>query len=465
MRYKGYVVTYIGETKKVNNDNFFLNGFCKDNIHESFLYERNKEFRSRNLYAIVSGAKCDSLGDELAYTAVDILGNFYVADFESVNREFFHVLNTAVTSQALERTEQHYELDMSILSIDRDTAMAYNMGDLPVFYYENGKISNLIGTPPQQIHMEKDYLDDHGIVKTVSVIRKNVPYIGMLDPETEVVPYTSQKVRLTKKSFFVLCNKNVADAVSEDEIKKVLENKSIKNKHKALAILDKAIKCDPDGDYTVEVIVVNRGLAISETEMKGMGKWLVAAGLCVILCYNGSFIIRGIASITNSIKTFISEVSKDEEVSPADDLKWIPFDQREKEETQEEESAQEEYIEEPVQEEDVQLPVEPQTQQTAPAPAPAANKPAAKESGQNSGTGKAPAKKSEPAPKSSGKPSGSTAATPSHQVQLPGAATPAVSVSGESGGGQGQAQPAEPSTTPSVVAPTTGGNETPVDFD
>lgn len=464
MRYKGYVVTYIGETKKVNNDNFFLNGFCKENIHDSFLYDRNKEFRSRNLYAIASGAKCDSMGDELAYTAVDILGNFHVADFDDVNREFFHVLNTAVTSQVLERSNEHYEIDMSILSIDRDSATVYNMGDLPVYYYENGRISNLIGTPPEQVHMEKDYFDDHGVIKTMAVTRKNVSYIGMLDPETEVVPYTSEKIKLTKKSFFVLCNKKVADAVTEEDIKKVLEDKNIKNKHKALAILDKAIKNDPDGDYTVEVIVVNRGLAISETEMKGMGKWLIAAGLCVILCYNGSFIIRGIANIANGIKTFVSEVSNDEEVSPADDLKWIPLDQRENEETQEEESVQEEYIEEPVQtEEELQPPAEQQKQQTAPAPA--ANKPAAKKSNQNIGANKAPEKKAESASKSSGKSTSSTAAKPSHQVQLPGSSTQVVSVSGETSGGQSQAQPSEPSSTPSVVAPTTGGNETPVDFD
>ncbi|MBQ7097527.1 MAG: hypothetical protein IJN96_05575 [Clostridia bacterium] len=459
MRYKGYVVTYIGETKKVNNDNFFLNGFCKENIDESFLYDRNKEFRSRNLYAIASGAKCDSLGDELAYTAVDILGNFHVADFDSVNREFFHVLNTAVTSQVLERSDEHYELDMSILSIDRDDATVYNMGDLPVFYYENGRIRNLIGTPPQQVHLEKDYLDDHGVIKTMAVTRKNVSYIGMLDPETEVVPYTSETFRLTKKAFFVLCNKKVAEAVSEEDIKKVLEDKSIKNKHKALAILDKAIKDDPDGDYTVEVIVVNRGLAISETEMKGMGMWLVAAGLCVVLCYNGNAIIRGIAKISNEIKNFISEVSSEEVVSPAKDLKWVPFDQREKEETKEEEPVQEEIVEESVQtEEEVQPTAEPQNQQTAPAPA-------TKKSNQNSGANKAPAKKSEPASASSGKSSGSAAATPSHQVQLPGSSTQAVSGLGETSGGQSQAQPAEPSTAQGVVAPTTGGNETPLDFD
>ncbi len=464
MRYKGYVVTYIGETKKVNNDNFFLNGFCKENIHDSFLYDRNKEFRSRNLYAIASGAKCDSLGDELAYSAVDILGNFHVADFDSVNREFFHVLNTAVTSQVLERSNEHYELDMSVLSIDRDNATVYNMGDLPVFYYENGRISNLIGTPPEVVHLEKDYFDDHGVFKTKSVIKKTAPYIGKLDPETEVVPYTSEKIKLKRNSFFVLCNKQVADAVSEDEIKKVLEDKSVKNKHKALAILDKAIKADPDGDYTVEVIVVNRGLAISETEMKGMGKWLVAAGICVVLCYNGSYIIRGIANIANGIKTFISEVSNDEEVSPASDLKWIPFDQREKAEAQDEESVQEEYIEEPVQaEEELQTPAEPENQQTAPAPA--AKQPAAKKSEQNNGANKAPAKKPKSASASSGHSSSGTAVTPSHQVQLPGSVVQTTLPSGETGGGQSQAQPAEPSSASSVVAPTTGGNETPVDFD
>jgi len=329
MRYKGYVVTYIGESRKVNNDNFFLNGFCKENSEDPFIFDRNKEFRSRNLYALASGAKCTDDGDELSYSVVDILKTFYVADFASVSRELFHVANTAVTSHVLDRTNGHYELDLSVLSIDRDYATVYNMGDIPVFHYENGKLKNLSGIAPKTVELERDYLEGNE-VKTEVYTAENVPYIGTLNPNMEVVPYTSVRKKIRKKGYFVLCSREVTDVIDEKTITGILEDKNIKNKHKALAMLDRAIKKEPEGNYTIEVIVVNRGLAIAEDELKVLGKWAVAAGVCIGLCLNGSFLIQQISNLADGIKSIVQQFSSDEEDAPREDLIWIPKDEREK---------------------------------------------------------------------------------------------------------------------------------------
>lgn len=314
MRYKSYVVSYIGESKKVNTDNFFLNGLCKESVDEAFLYEENNEFTSRNLFALSSGGKSVAIGDELAYIAVDILRNFHVADFESVNREYFHVANTAITSQVLERNDEHYEVDLAVLSIDRDVATVYNMGDIPVFYFDGKKMKNLAGKAPDRVSLAKDYLDKFGEIKSEIFDVKNVAHIGELSSDMEVVPYTSEKIKLNKSGFFVLCSSDVAKVLDEKTIESVLTDKRIAKKNKALAILDKAVKVDSEGCYTVEVVAVGHGLAIAEKELMSLGKWFVIAVVCLTLCVNSNFVLKYVSNFVNGCKSFVQKYFGDDEI-------------------------------------------------------------------------------------------------------------------------------------------------------
>lgn len=329
MRYKGYVATYVGETKKVNNDNFFLNGICKEHLDDLFVIEENKEFKSRNIYAVASGAKSEAIGDELAYIAVDILRNFHVADFDVINREFFHVANTAITSQVLERSNEHFEVDLSVLSIDRDVATVYNLGDIPVFYYVNGKLSNIAGKAPEKVELEKDFVDNSGLVKSQKYSVETIPYLGALSNDKEVIPYASKGEKLRKNSYFVMCSKDVMRVLDEKTIESVLADKKIKKKHKALSLLDQAIKKDPEGNYTIQVIAVTHGLAIASKEVDSLVKWLIAAALCICLCFNGDFILGNVSKFLDGCKALMQSLTGDDEVDPSEEYRWDTEDTEE----------------------------------------------------------------------------------------------------------------------------------------
>jgi len=318
MRYKSYVVSYIGENVKVNNDNFYLNGICKESVDDPFVCDENKEFTSRNIYALASGWKSDAIGDELAYIACDLLRNFHVADFDSVNREFFHVANTAITSQVLDRNDEFYSVDLSVLAIDRDVATVYNMGAVPVFFYDGGKLRNLAGKAPESVELAKDYLDNYGEVKTKVYSVRNVSHIGELSSDMEVVPYTSEKIKMRKKSYFVMCSPAVMDVIDESVIEEILGDKTVKTKNKALAILDKAIKVNPDGNYTVEVVVAGHGLAIAEKELISMARWFVVALVCLLICINSSVVLGFVSNIIDGCKSFIQEHFGEEQVETVD---------------------------------------------------------------------------------------------------------------------------------------------------
>lgn len=326
MRYKGYVVSYVGENGKVNKENYYLNGFCKEDVDASFVHNRNEEFKSCNLYALSSAVNCDDMGEYLSYVAVDILRNFHMADFDNISNEFFHVANTAVTSEVLDRKTGHFEVNMAVLSLCNDVATVHNLGDVPVLYCENGKCTNLSGVAPERVELEKDYFDSHGEMQTKRMIKQTIPYMGRLDTDKEVIPYTSSAIKLKRKAYFVLCSKAVLDLVGTEQIVQILEDKKVKKKHKALAIIDKAVRLDPEGNYTVEVVSVNRGLAIASGELKSLSKWFVIAAICVGVCANSDFFVYHISNFVNGIKSLIQEYTAEDEVNPASDLRWIPKD-------------------------------------------------------------------------------------------------------------------------------------------
>ncbi len=323
MRYKGYVVTYTGELLKVNKENYFLNGICREELEQADIYEVNKEFGRRNLYAVSSGAKCDEAGDELSLLVVDIMKGFFGSDFANEYQSYFSMANSAIYSHIFEKTDEHFEVDTSVLYIQNDIATVYNIGDMPVFYFETGKLKKISGDSPQTVEIEKDIQNKKGEVHTQVLKKDNIPYLGFFDEEYENVPYESQNIKLNKNAFFVLCSKAVSDVVGEKNIEAVLADKSIKDKDKAARIMDIAIEKKPDANYTVQVVQADKGIPITETEARSVFAWVAVALFCVAVCFSSSYIVKAITGIVDSSKAFFESLIN-KEVEPDGDLIWIP---------------------------------------------------------------------------------------------------------------------------------------------
>ncbi len=341
MRYRGYVVTYVGEKFYSSTENFFLNGLCREEYDDPNSCVVNKNFKSRNIYALSSARKSDEDEGPLSYIAMDILKDFHGGDFDKASEEYFNTANTAITSHVLEKKDSHFEVDISVLSINHDIATVYNMGDVPVLYYEAGskKPVNLSGKAPESVEVEKNYINKKNEVQTDILTRQNLSHIGVLNSDCEIVPYKSESKRLRKKTYFVLCSKEVLESVGEAKICEILDDKEIKKKDKAIRIISQAVENDPDGNYSVQVVVATPGLAVAGPELRSLGKWLVTAALCVIICLNGDYVVDGVYKVIDACRSFIQNITENEEEQQVDDLRWTP--REEPEDTDESDVAEE----------------------------------------------------------------------------------------------------------------------------
>ncbi len=326
MRYKGYAVTYVGEKFFDNKENFFLNGICREEYDAPNSCVRNKNFKSRNIYALSAADKSDEAEGPLSYIAMDVLKSYHGGDFDKEYQDYFHTANTAITSHVLDKKDSYFEVDISVLSINHDVATVYNMGDIPVLYYEAGsrEMVNLSGKAPEFVEVEKNYLNKKNEVQTDILTKQNLSRIGILNSDCEIVPYKSVSKKLRKKTYFVMCSKAVLESLGETKIREILDDNNIKKKDKAIHIMSKAVENNPDGKYTVQVVVATPGLSVPEAELKSLGNWAVIAALCMVLCINGDYIVDGIYKAIDACKSFVQSFTGDDEQKPVDDLRWTP---------------------------------------------------------------------------------------------------------------------------------------------
>ncbi len=321
MRYKAYVATYAGESQEANKDNYFLNGICREGIQELTCFTENKNFRSRNLYALASGTKNAVKGEEAAYLSLDVLKGFYGADFRKESRTYFGFANSAVKSLIFEKKQDEFEVDISIIYIGNDVATVYNMGDVPVFYFKDGSLEKLSGEVPKFVEDEKIFRDDEGEWQAVIEKKETIPYIGF-GGEGEAVPYTSDSIRLKSNGIFLMCSKLVMDVLDENEMIGVLKDKKIKTRDKAGKIVELAAQKEPSGNYTAEIIETKRGLAVGSDDAYSLVRWLAVVASCVFFSLSFTFVADNIGAMINGIKTFVSENMPAGEV--IDSPVWIP---------------------------------------------------------------------------------------------------------------------------------------------
>ncbi len=321
MRYKAYVATYAGESQEVNKDNYFLNGICREDVQELTCVAQNKNFRSRNLYALASGTKNAVKGEEAAYLSLDVLKGFYGADFTKESRTYFEFANSAVKSLIFERKQNEFEVDVSVIYIGNDVATVYNMGDAHAFYFKKGLLQKLTGEVPKYVEEEKRFLDNKGVWQSVLEKKDTIPYIGF-GGEGEAVPYTSAPIKLKGNGFLVICSKSVMDILNENEIIDVLKNKNIKAKDKAEKIIELAIQKEPDGNYTTEIIETKSGISVGSDDTTSLVKWLAVVATCVVFSVSFTFIADNMGTLISDIKTFVSEnITRREKI---DSPVWIP---------------------------------------------------------------------------------------------------------------------------------------------
>lgn len=242
MRIKTAVCSSVGVKRRINQDNFYVNGFTNANS-KAYIMKTFWASSSEKTLCICDGMGGEECGEIASLLAVETLSTYikkhgsltdkfdrYIQAFTlSANR----VLCDYMKSNGIDAMGSTYAL--MCVSPESGTAMAANVGDSKVYMYRDGFLSKLsVDHNEAQRLVELEMLSDEKAL-THEKKSKLTQHLGIPPEEMLIEPTISECVSLHKGDIFLLCSDGLTDMLNFAEIVEILSRKnSVKAQCKAL---------------------------------------------------------------------------------------------------------------------------------------------------------------------------------------------------------------------------------------
>lgn len=353
MKFEGFAVTHTADPQNTNQENYFLNGFCKEGSAEPDAAEDNITFEKRKLYAVADGSASEINGDEAAAVTMEVLKDFHNTDFNALHEICFDAVNEAVKGRIFQNNGKAARSGTAALYINKNKATVYNMGDNSVFLYSGSELKKLSETAPKSVEVETETVDGNGNPELKTVTKPNAHYFGTSAGDCRAVPFISKNFRVKSSDVFLLCSDGVTENVGEAELKAILSDKKLKYNDKTARIIDRAIENGADGDITALVVNCKRSLNYMFFRSR-----LFLVSLAFVVCA----VIVGFLSdsLISNARSFIGHFSQEEQTENDKSETWVPMQTEENENTENNGAEQNAPVS------DANANTEPQTQQPEP---------------------------------------------------------------------------------------------------
>lgn len=278
----------IGTKRSTNEDNYFLNG---DYIK---LYEDKKESsdfmssRDCGVFAVFDGMGGQSKGDFASETAARTLNKYkekILRDGTPKVAEYLDEANMKICDE-MDRTSQRIGSTAVILVVNNNEAQIYNLGDSRGYYISKNHIYRM-----SRDHTVADQLYRMNMLtkeEAVTDVRKHrlTKHLGIYPNEMHLRPYASGSIKINNDDMFVLCSDGITNALSDREIKNIVQSCNGKCKRTAAALVERAINNNSDDNVTALVVsVVGSGIINNKKRMRHphLYPFLLGVGISAIV--------------------------------------------------------------------------------------------------------------------------------------------------------------------------------------
>lgn len=320
MKFESFAVTSAGASDETNRENYFLNGFCKDDVTKKEAFGENLAFGKKDIYAVADGSESAASGEEAAFSVVNILREFLGSDFTHTYKMFFGVANDDIAGRIFKNNAQKEYADMAVLYINRRKARVYNIGESKVFMLDGDKFRELSGKVPETVEVEESSVDDEDNLIVETVEKKVGKRLGMDAEEYAVCPYASDPINISKNMVFLMCNKGITENVSEESIKEILKDKSLPIDEKVSRIVQKAVNSGSKADATAVMVQSKKGFDLSWVKSK-VFVFIVALMILALIAFASRDILYRGARYFLNVYIRYDEVIESVELDP-----WTPID-------------------------------------------------------------------------------------------------------------------------------------------
>lgn len=241
----------VGQVRKNNEDNFYLNGCYREDVDTPSFHvrERCKE----GTFAVFDGMGGTECGEEASLRAAEALlpyGNILTQEhFE----EYIRRANKSICSWRRENHDAPCGTTVALLSLGEDRAICCNLGDSRIYLMRNGTLRQL-----SQEHTLSALMVRMGIYEDESCaeVRERhtlTRYLGAYEEESNLSIYCAEPFAVEAEDIFLLCSDGLTDMVDESEILKFLRSGG-SAEEMAIALRDAALANGGRDNVTVGII-------------------------------------------------------------------------------------------------------------------------------------------------------------------------------------------------------------------
>jgi protein phosphatase len=262
---KSVTVTNKGLVRNTNEDNFYSAGFMpkeSDLEKKSGFITKYERFRfehevfavfdgmgGMNAGEIASGSAAKALGKHLRYNKniknLDDLINEIQKYTTGINEEIHKMANDNTGYYGMGTT-------FVCLAVYEGKAVVLNTGDSRGYIYEKNSLNQLSTDHTIAAEHLRNNIITYEEAKKSKDNNKLTRFLGMSPEHGNMVNVYSDVVSIEKKTKFLLCSDGLYGLVEDEDIEKILKNKSLETA--ALKLVDEALKNGGNDNITVTII-------------------------------------------------------------------------------------------------------------------------------------------------------------------------------------------------------------------
>lgn len=209
--------THIGNVRTNNEDNFYINGYYKNDPYQDIEAAEDDAQREYYTYAVCDGMGGECSGEIASLKSLKALRSFDGPGLGEVMNVFTQEANEQICKE-MQQSGRRMGTTLALLHIDRDLASICNIGDSRIYLLRGRHFEQLTKDHTRVQQMIEAGIIDREKARANKQRHVLTQHLGIFPEEFILDPYIVAGLPIKPADLFLLCSDGLTDMLSDMEI-------------------------------------------------------------------------------------------------------------------------------------------------------------------------------------------------------------------------------------------------------
>ena len=215
-------ITIPGNIRKNNEDNFYIDGYFKEDCFKDKYALAGPCNRDYHVYAVSDGMGGHDSGEKAAWHALEVLKKFDDENIENRLIEYILEANREICMAAAGDSGRKRGATIAVVTVNNDRFCSCTVGDSRVYSFRNNRLFRI-----SEDHTRAQSMVNAGIISSKEAekqenLRVLNQHLGIPESEFIICPDIKSGLKLYKGDIILLCSDGLTDMADDNEIRRVI---------------------------------------------------------------------------------------------------------------------------------------------------------------------------------------------------------------------------------------------------